>query len=299
MTRPTPSPKTWVRAVRLYALPASIVPVLVGAGLAFHQGQFHLGLFAVTLVASMALQAGTSMISDYYDFHAGVDPANPFAAQRVLVRGLLTPHQVRAGALAWFGLATALGLYLFAVRGWIIIALGLAGLAGGFFYTALPVGYKYRALGDPLVFVLMGPLMVLGAHFVQTGRLELLPLALSLPVGCLVTAILHANNIRDRQYDILVGPTIAYLIGFSSAKLEYVLLVAGAYASLLATVLLAGLPWLALLPLATLPVGTRLVLWLARAPDVETVALLDQRTARLHALFGALLGLSLFASGWL
>ncbi len=106
--------------------------------------------------------------------------------------------------------------------------------ARGFFYTARPVGYKYFALGDALVFTLMGPLMVIGSYFVLTGSYNhAVPIA-SLPVGCLVAAILHANNMRDIQHDCDAQVrTVANLLGHDRARFEYYALVGGAYVAVL------------------------------------------------------------------
>ena len=69
------------------------------------------------------------------------------------------------------------------------------------FYTGKPIGYKYIALGDFLVFTLMGPLMVIGSYYVLTGDYNTNVLYVSLPVGFLVAAILHANNLRGIVHD--------------------------------------------------------------------------------------------------
>src|SRR5207253_3246310 len=75
--------------------------------------------------------------------------------------------------------------------------LGLVGFVGGYFYPAPPFQYKYRALGLPLVFLLMGPVMVGGAYYAVTGTFDANLIVVSLPVGLLVTAILHGNEWRD------------------------------------------------------------------------------------------------------
>jgi 1,4-dihydroxy-2-naphthoate octaprenyltransferase len=189
-------------------------------------------------------------------------------------------------------------------RGWPIVALGAVALAGGFFYAGWPIGYKYFALGDLLVFVLMGPIMVLGAFFTLTGSLDhallLRVLLVSLPIGCLVTAILHANNIRDIGTDRRAGcRTVANLLGYRLARWEYYSLVCGAFALVVAMVLAGVLaPW-TLIVFASLPPAVKNILILHRAsPQTPAqIATLDVRTAQHHLLFGLLyaLGLALTA----
>jgi len=183
-----------------------------------------------------------------------------------------------------------------AVRGWPIFALGVVGLLGGFFYTARPVGYKYFALGDALVFTLMGPLMVIGSHFVLTGSYNHAVLIASLPVGCLVAAILHANNMRDIQHDREAQVrTVANLLGHDRARFEYYGLVGGAYVAALGMIA-GGLigPW-GLLVLLTVPLAARNIRRVARSQpqQPESIATLDVQTAQLHLVFGLLFALAI------
>ena len=85
---------------------------------------------------------------------------------------------------------------------------------------------EYRALGVPLVFVLMGPLMVVGTFFAVTGTWSATALAASVPVGLLVAAILDGNEWRDINEDSRAGiSTLSARIGrvfpllFSSSPL--------------------------------------------------------------------------------
>jgi 1,4-dihydroxy-2-naphthoate octaprenyltransferase len=136
-----------------------------------------------------------------------------------------------------------IGLYLVVLRGPTIIALGLLGLIGGYGYTAPPLQYKYHALGVPLVFVLMGPLMVAGTYFAITGTWAPQAFVLSVPVGLLVAAILHGNEWRDISEDTRAGiVTLSSRIGREWAHYSYVALVLGAYITLGLSVAFGLLP---------------------------------------------------------
>ena len=106
---------TWWRATRPYSFTASATPVLVGSAVAARTGQFSPLLFAVTLVASVAIHAGTNMINDYYDHVRGVDTPESIGPGGAIQRGLLSPDAVRAGGLALLGLGSVLGLWLVVV----------------------------------------------------------------------------------------------------------------------------------------------------------------------------------------
>lgn len=290
----------WLRAVRAFSFPASIVPVVVGTAMAARfEGPVAWWLVPFVAVASVLMHAGTNLINDFFDYLKGVDTDYSYGGSRVLVERLLSPRQAFVGALAMFGASCGIGLLFIAVRGWPIFALGVVGLLAGFFYTARPVGYKYVALGDALVFILMGPLMVIGSYFVLTGSYDHAVLIASLPVGCLVAAILAANNMRDIQHDRNAQVrTVASLLGHDRARLEYYALVGGAYAAVLGMIAGGLVGAWGLLVLVTVPLAVRNARRVARsqAERPETIATLDVQTAQLHLAFGLLFALSILLS---
>jgi len=293
MTAPTPRGKLslWAQAARPFSYTASAIPPLVAAALALsHPGPVVWALLPLVLVGSILLHAGTNMVGEYFDFVNRVDRPDTVHSN-VLVDGLLPPRQILWGGLAAFALACLTGIPMIWARGLWVVYLGLVGLVGGFFYTGRPIGYKYVALGDPLVFALMGPLMVVGSHFVLTGGFHPVAFYVSIPVGCLVAAILVANNIRDIEDDRKADVrTLAMILGFGPGKVEYHLLLGGAYAAVIvmAAFRVVG-PW-PLLTLASLPLAFRNVRLLARTrkDDLKPIAALDVLTAQLHLAFGVL-----------
>ncbi len=287
---PPRSARAWLQATRPFSFTASIVPVLLGTVLGAFAGGFNPVLAVVALVGGLAIHAGANLISDYYDFRNGVDADDSYGSSGVLTGGLLTPQEVFLGGLLAFAVAAATGAYLAMVRGPVIVLLGLIGMLGGFFYTAGPLGYKYRALGDIGIFALFGPLMVLGAFIVQTGEFSWTPLIVALPVGLLVTAILHANNLRDMPFDGRAGiKTLAIVAGRSGSRAVYAALVIGAYLSVVAFSVVGLVPLLALAALLSLPVAARNLKIIMRATEPGEMAMADVMTAQLHMVFGVLL----------
>jgi len=292
---PAPTPtdwRTWLQAVRAFSFPASIVPGLVGAAMAAHwPGPVAWWLLPPVLIASVLIHAATNLVSDYFDFVKGLDRDYTYGSSGVLVAGRLTPRQVLLGSILLFALVAAIGLGFVWLRGWPILVLGLVGILGGWFYTADPLGYKYIALGDPLVFLLMGPLMVIGAFYMLTGSYTHAVLVASLPIGCLVAAILDANNIRDVEHDRHAHiRTIASLLGPRRSRLEYYALLAAAYVVVGAVVVTARHSAWTLIVLASAPLAWRAarILHRSRPGDATAIATLDVQTARLHLAFGLL-----------
>lgn len=286
----------FVEIARPFSFTASAVPVLAGGALAFETGRFDSRLFLASLAAAVLLHLGTNILNEIYDVRHGIDTIASPRASHALLKGRLTEGEAFRIALGAYTLSALLGVALIAARGWPVALIGLVGLIGGFGYSAPPLQYKYKALGLPLVFVLMGPLMVMGSYFVTSDTLAWAPLLASLPIGLLVVAILHGNEWRDISDDARFGiGTLSTRIGRRWAHLGYVSLVTGAYLVLGLGVLLGALPVTSLLALLSLPLLVRSI----RSSELgvqgqqRAIAKIDLETAQLHAAFGLLFALGL------
>ena len=109
--------RIWLQAVRPFAYPASVVPVLVGAMLALsYEGEARWALFPLALICSVLFHTGTNLVSDAADFKRGVDREGTYGSSGVLVAGLLRPEQVFWGGVAAFALGCLLGLAFVWIR---------------------------------------------------------------------------------------------------------------------------------------------------------------------------------------
>ncbi len=284
--------------VRPFSFTASLLPVSVGGAIALSQGRMHWALFLAALLGALGLHIGTNVINEIYDVRHGIDAITSPRMSMAILKGRISERDAFVVAWSGFILAFLMGIFLLIERGWPIVLLGLIGFIGGYFYTAPPFQYKYRALGLPLVFLLMGPLMVVGSYYAVTGTFDPNLLVVSLPVGLLVTAILHGNEWRDVAEDTRHGfTTFSAQVGRDAAHWVYVMLILGAYVAVGLAVMVGALPKLALLTLFSLP----LVAWILRDAErgaeghLRAIAMIDLMTARLHGAFGALLLVGLVA----
>ncbi len=301
MTEQKSKPALWFQAIRPFSFTASAVPVLVGSFLAWREMEtgFNWGIFIIVLLAGVIYHAATNLISDYFDFIKGVDTKDTYGSSKILPFGLMTPKQILTGSIVLWLIGIALGLWLVYLAGTPILILGILGLIGGVFYTADPIGIKYKALGDPWVFIMMGPLMVLGGYLAQGLTFSWHVIWVSLPIGFLVAAILHANDFRDIEDDSKAGiKTASILGGRVFAALVYYFLLIGSYLSVAAMVI-AGIvsPW-ALIVFLTLPAAMKLMKMITpkTMKTDRSLALVDVQTAQFHFLFGLLLTVSFVLS---
>jgi 1,4-dihydroxy-2-naphthoate octaprenyltransferase len=247
-------------AARPRTLPAAIAPVLVGTAAAIERaGELpRVGAFIAALIGSIFIQIGTNLANDYSDAKRGADTVDRLGPVRVTAAGLVAPRSVLIATWLAFGIAVAAGIYLATIAGWLIIAVGVASIAAGVLYTGGPRPYGYAGLGELFVFLFFGLVAVNGSYYVQLERLDWIPFGLSVAVGCLVTAILVVNNVRDIETDRRAGKrTLAVRLGREGARRFYLSLIALAYLALLATLAANGGPWWATLGFISLPLAIR------------------------------------------
>ncbi|MEI3455234.1 MAG: 1,4-dihydroxy-2-naphthoate octaprenyltransferase [Bilophila wadsworthia] len=283
--------KKWLLATRPWSFTASVIPLTLGAALAWASDAAHAGLFLLTLLGGVAVQTGTNMLNTYGDYRSGVDTEASAHGESPILLGLISPEAMRRGGLIALCVAFAVGIVLGFACGWPILAFGLVGIAGGYGYTSGFWPYKYHACGPIMVFLLMGPLMALPAYYIQGGSLDWRPFLASLPIACLVTSIMHANDIRDIAHDREAGiTTLAMLLGRRKALYLYATLCVGAYGVLLLLAAFGVLPLSGLLPFVLAPGLWRTLRTLGTRPLPESeLVSLDGVSARHHFLFGLLL----------
>ncbi|CAA9296157.1 MAG: 1,4-dihydroxy-2-naphthoate polyprenyltransferase [uncultured Chloroflexia bacterium] len=285
----------WWPTIRPWSYTAAVIPVLLGASVAAYDQALDWWLLVLCLAGSIAIQAGTNLVNEYFDDRKGIDKVQVYGIGGAIQRGELQPwHVLLAGGLA-FAIGSAIGLYLVSVAGAFIFWLGLASVLVGILYTAGPFPLAYIGLGEIAVFTFMGPVIVSGSYYVQVGAVTWPVLLASLPVGFLVAAILHANNLRDLDIDRQFGKrTLATLLGRSGANVEYYVLIGATYVSLAITVVVGIAPILTLITLITLPTAVRLMRIVATEDQPQTLQPVLRQTARLHMQFGCL-----FIVGWI
>jgi len=228
-----------------------------------------------------------------------VDTALSLGPSGVIQRGLLSPRAVLIGGLACFAGGAAAGIAIAVLTDWPILLLGVASLVAGYAYTGPPLRLAYRALGEATVFAFMGPAIVMGAAYVQLETFTWEAFLASLPIGLLVAAILHANNVRDIEDDRARGKvTLASIVGRPGADIELDALVLGAFVCALLLVATGAAPLYALVVLIAGPVAARLMRTLASSRDPRSLNRVLLGAVGLHLLFGLLWTLGFAIDGW-
>lgn len=280
----------WIAGARPRTLPASLVPVAVGTGVAIGEGSAVWWRAAVAAFVSLALQVGVNYANDYSDGVRGTDE-DRVGPLRLVGSRVAAPRQVLAAALGCFLAAAVAGLVLASVTSWWLLLIGAAAIAAAWFYTGGANPYGYRALGEISVFVFFGVVAVVGTTYVQAERLPWTAWAASIPVGLLACALLVANNLRDIPTDQETGKrTLAVVLGDHRTRLFYAACTSLPYTVVLA--MAAPHPWVLLaLPSAVLSVSPAQRV-LGGAKGRELIGVLGD-TGRLQLVFGVLFTIGL------
>jgi 1,4-dihydroxy-2-naphthoate polyprenyltransferase len=254
----------WIRATRASFFQAVIIPVILGASAAWYRtGRFLPGYFFLTLFGAIFINAGTNLANDYYDHITKNDELNkdytPFnGGSRVIQEGLIPAPVILAVAISCFSCAAIIGLYLTYARGFALLVIGFIGILSGFFYTAGPVKIAYRGWGELLVGITCGPLVVLGAYYVQTRAMTVEAVVISLPVGILITAILYINEFPDYECDKAVNKkNLIVRLRPEKARIGFYIIMVCVYLSIGMGWLLGILPRAALVSLLTIPMALK------------------------------------------
>tara|TARA_B100000029_G_scaffold94565_2_gene84764 strand:+ start:83 stop:1366 length:1284 start_codon:yes stop_codon:yes gene_type:complete len=248
---------TWVVIMRLPFLSATIMPILVGAAVAKFMGYsvdwLWLGL---TLLGGSFLHIGTNTSNDYFDHLSGTDDLNYNysnkglnGGSRGIQMGLISPEGVRNLTIVVFGLSVLVGIPLIQKAGMPVLWLGLIGFLSGLFYTAPPFRFASRkGLGELLIGLNFGPLMVAGSTLIQTGQLLPEAFLAGIPLGLLIAAVVYINEFPDHDSDKATGKnTLIVVFGPEKARVGYVALVSGAFLSIVLLVLNGTFPSLILM----------------------------------------------------
>ena len=279
--------RKWILGARPRTLPAAIAPVLVGtaaAGVALDD-RLALRWFLCALGVALFVQIATNYANDYSDGKRGTDdPGARVGPPRLVGNGLATPGEVKRAMLICFGLTALCGLPLVLFVDWRLIFVGIAAIAAGWFYTGGGRPYGYAGFGEIFVFVFFGLVATVGSFYVQTRSISWLVVGCGVAMGCLATALLVVNNLRDIPGDSVVGKrTLAVRLGDRRTRFLYVALIVAPFILVPFIAGFSGRPLAGLALLAVVParqpitdvltgaIGPRLIPVLVRTGQVQVV----------------------------
>ena len=295
---------TWVVIMRLPFLSATIMPILVGAAVAKFMGySVDWAWLGLTLLGGSLLHIGTNTSNDYFDYLSGTDNLNYNysnkglnGGSRGIQMGLISPKGVRNLTFVVFALSVLVGIPLIQKAGMPVLWLGIIGFLSGLFYTAPPFRFSSRkGLGELLIGINFGPLMVAGSTLIQTGQLLPEAFLAGVPLGFLIAAVVYINEFPDHDSDKATGKnTLIVVFGPEKARVGYVALVSGAFLSIVLLVLNGTFPSLILIALVASYFGFTSIQTLYKYYNDRLLEPANWGTIIMHSLTGVLLFVGLW-----
>lgn len=266
----------WLVVTRAAVLPMTLFAGLVAALLAVGRPGLDWRWLTLALVGITAAHVANNLMNDLYDTQAGSDSAG-------YPRALYAPHPVLAGLVSRRTLLLAILLVnlsdlailvvLTWARGWPVIAFALSGFVLSVAYTAPPLRLKKHGLGELDVLVVWGPLMVCGTYYSAVGAVGWPVLLASLPYGLLCTTVLMGKHTDKIPFDEPLGiRTLPVLLGAARSRAVTLAMMVGFYLLVVVAVLVAALPWPALLVAAALPRLVKIWPYFRRPPPEQPPA---------------------------
>jgi 1,4-dihydroxy-2-naphthoate octaprenyltransferase len=256
----------WWKAFRFHYTSASFMPGILGGLIAWtYDRAFHPGFFLLVMVGLILNHLALNMTDDYYDFRHLVDTfdshGNPYSGgSGTLSKGLIRPDQMKAVFATFFVIAIGIGIYLGIVRGFFVYFLLAFGFFCAFFYTAPPIRFGYRGVGEMAQLLCFGPGIGLGAYYVQTQNLSWEAFWGTLPFGIMLFSMITINEIPDYLEDRRAGKmNLVARYGREVGVRLFILSLLSAYIAILIGILLRKIPSIGLICLMTLPIAFKTI----------------------------------------
>lgn len=296
--------KYWIIAAHPWSFPASGSPALVAFSYVFYL--YKTGVVSdvnwangvIAFFGAIIFHMSGNLIGDYHDYMNGVDQLEKTGPFRVLIHKIFKPKTILIYGYIVLLLGIIIGAYLFLRTGLPLIYIGLYGIISATLYYK----FKYVALGDLIIFLSFGLMIMLGVVYVMTGIINWTSLLVASPVGLLIVAILHANNTRDMLQDKQAGiKTQAMNLGLEGSQIMYQTLLLVSYLLVAASVLLNLLHPFVFIVLITLPMALKNIKLMKQATinDLCIIQFLDTHTAKLVLVFSLLLSAGNFIAPYL
>lgn len=271
--------KFWIKNARDISLPQSVLPALLAISMAAGKPDFSWWLAAVALFGVACAHLGFNLADDYFDYrHNDVEARKKVTAQgfrthmekcHYIESGAATPRELLVAFCSFLAVAGAAGAVVLAFRGWPVAVLALAGLVLGISYSGKPLELGYHGLGELVIGLMFGPLLMVGVHYAACGVFDADAAWVSVAVGLLVTNIVYSHAVLDLKADAQAGKmTFARLLRSRGAMLAFSALFNVLPFAIVAACVAAGrLHWAYLCVLPLLPLGVYLVRSLAAHLD--------------------------------
>ena len=227
---------SWIKNARSIALPQSVLPCLTAVVLCIGQDGFLWWLAVPVVLGICAAHLGMNLADDYFDYKHDSRTRADISSTSVRARmekchylgeGKATVSQLGWAIVGFLGFAALMGGIAFAAQwilhGWLaamgIIIYAVLGLIVGINYSGKPLELGFHGLGELVIGLMFGPLLMLGVQAALTGTLFSWPmLCMSVAIGCMVTNIVYVHSVMEVNADAELGKMTFARLLFEAKK---------------------------------------------------------------------------------
>ena len=227
---------SWIKNARSIALPQSVLPCLTAVVLCIGQDGFLWWLAVPVVLGICAAHLGMNLADDYFDYKHDSRTRADISSTSVRARmekchylgeGKATVSQLGWAIVGFLSFAALMGGTAFAAQwilhGWQaamgIIIYAVLGLIVGINYSGKPLELGFHGLGELVIGLMFGPLLMLGVQAALTGTLFSWPmLCMSVAIGCMVTNIVYVHSVMEVNADAELGKMTFARLLFEAKK---------------------------------------------------------------------------------
>ena len=233
---------------RKASLAQSMLPAILAVVIAINEAEFNIFLAILAVLGVVSAHLGMNLVDDFFDYKVNTaESRKELSRQGIRARIVKYPYltsnestlQDLEKAIVLFLLFAAImgGIILTVRFNWLIVLIAFLTLFLGISYSGFPFKFSYIGLGELVIGIIFGPLLMMGVYIASANRLDSSVVLASIPVGLLVVNILFTHSFIDKKADESANKmTFARLLKTNKANLTasvlfnfipYLIIVAG------------------------------------------------------------------------
>ncbi|MBQ5891230.1 MAG: prenyltransferase [Bacteroidales bacterium] len=240
--------KVWMQNARKASLAQSMLPAILAVVIAINEAEFNIFLAILAVLGVVSAHLGMNLADDFFDYKVNTaESRKELSRQGIRARIVKYPYltsnesslqDLKKAIVLFLLFAAIMGGIILTVRfNWLIVLIAFLTLFLGISYSGFPFKFSYIGLGELVIGIIFGPLLMMGVYIASANRLDSSVVLASIPVGLLVVNILFTHSFIDKKADESANKmTFARLLKTNKANLTasvlfnfipYLIIVAG------------------------------------------------------------------------
>ena len=216
---------------RKASLAQSMLPAILAVVIAINEAEFNIFLAILAVLGVVSAHLGMNLADDFFDYKVNTaESRKELSRQGIRARIVKYPYltsnestlqDLKKAIVLFLLFAAIMGGIILTVRfNWLIVLIAFLTLFLGISYSGFPFKFSYIGLGELIIGIIFGPLLMMGVYIASANRLDSSVVLASIPVGLLVVNILFTHSFIDKKADESANKmTFARLLKTNKANL--------------------------------------------------------------------------------